>query len=59
MRKVLGVPFDNITNKKALNKLLEFLSKDKNHLLITPNPEIVMEAQNDKELMRISSNYIL
>ncbi|WP_242293000.1 WecB/TagA/CpsF family glycosyltransferase [Bacillus cereus group sp. BfR-BA-01441] len=50
---ILGVPFDNITSKKALEKLLEFLKTDKNHLLITPNPEIVMEAQNDKELMKI------
>ncbi|MEI5908006.1 WecB/TagA/CpsF family glycosyltransferase [Bacillus spongiae] len=50
---VLGVPFDNTTRKDALRQLLNFLTEDHNHLLITPNPEIVMEAQEDEELMKI------
>lgn len=30
-----------------------FLADDKQHYICTPNPEIVMEAQHDKELMKI------
>lgn len=50
---IIGVPFDNLNRKQVLERLLQFLDTDKNHLLITPNPEIVMEAQNDDELMAI------
>lgn len=50
---ILGVPFDNVNRKEALDKLLGFLHTDANHLLITPNPEIVMKAQTDNELMEI------
>lgn len=50
---ILNIPFDNISNKDALNKLLEFLNEEENHLLITPNPEIVMEAQNNELLFNI------
>ena len=50
---ILGVPFDNVNPDEALAKLLKFMNIDKNHLLITPNPEIVMQAQADNELMQI------
>ncbi|ELC8442632.1 hypothetical protein QYB59_001659 [Clostridium perfringens] len=50
---ILDVPFDNISNIEALERLLSFLKSDKNHLLITPNPESVMEAQSNKLLFTI------
>ncbi len=50
---ILGVPFDNLTRKQALERVLEFLNEDRNHLLVTPNPEIVMAAQSDNCLMDI------
>ncbi|MDZ5253628.1 WecB/TagA/CpsF family glycosyltransferase [Clostridium sp. LIBA-8841] len=50
---ILDVPFDNISSIEALERLLSFLKSDKNHLLITPNPEIVMEAQSNKLLFNI------
>lgn len=50
---ILGVNFDTYTQKEALNKLIGFLKEDKNHMLITPNPEIVLEANKDHELMQI------
>lgn len=50
---ILGVSFDNISNIEALERLLSFFKLDKNHLLITPNPEIVMEAQSNKLLFNI------
>lgn len=56
MRKittVLGVPFDAVNMKEAVKKILGFFSEDGQHIICTPNPEIVMEAQTDKELMEI------
>ena len=56
MRKithVLGVPFDTYTMKEAVDRVMGFLSDGGKHIVCTPNPEIVMEAQNDKELMEI------
>lgn len=56
MRKIthiLGVPFDVVTMNEAVNKAMGFLSDQGQHIICTPNPEIVMEAQNDNELMQI------
>lgn len=56
MRKlthVLGVPFDTFTMKEAVERVMEFLSDGGQHIICTPNPEIVMEAQTDKQLMEI------
>lgn len=50
---ILEVPFDNLTKEEALAKLLEFLDSNKNNLLVTPNPKIVMEANDDKDLLKI------
>ena len=56
MRKqihVLGVPFDALDMEGAVQKALGFLQDGKKHYICTPNPEIVMEACKDKELMMI------
>ena len=56
MRKlthVLGVPFDTFTMKEAVERVMEFLSDGGQHIICTPNPEIVIEAQTDKQLMEI------
>jgi len=57
MRKqesILGVKFDIVTESEALNKLIEFLDGDSSlKKVYTPNPEIVMLAQDDNELFRI------
>ena len=56
MRKlthVLGVPFDAVTMEEAVAKAKKLLTEDGQHIICTPNPEIVMEAQNDKVLMDI------
>lgn len=51
--KVLKVPFDVVTMSEAVERVLQFLEDGRNHIICTPNPEIVMEAQKDKELMQI------
>lgn len=56
MRKlthVLGVPFDAVTMEEAVVKAKKLLKEEGQHIICTPNPEIVMEAQKDKELMNI------
>ncbi|MCL1997006.1 MAG: WecB/TagA/CpsF family glycosyltransferase [Defluviitaleaceae bacterium] len=50
---ILDIPIENITLENAVKKLLAFLQGDKNNIVITPNPEIVMKAQKDKELADI------
>lgn len=53
MTQILDVPFDALTMTEAVEKAKSFLHDGKQHYICTPNPEIVMEAQTDKELMRI------
>lgn len=56
MRKttnVLNVPFDVVTMKEAVGKAVGFIKDGGQHIICTPNPEIVMEAQEDDELMEI------
>ncbi len=53
MTQILDVPFDALTMSEAVEKVRGFLHDGKQHYICTPNPEIVMEAQEDKELMRI------
>lgn len=50
---VLGVPFDTVTMEQAVEKVKGFLCEKRQHIVCTPNPEIVMEAQNDDKLMNI------
>ena len=50
---ILGVMIDAVTKREALSKLLHFLKEDKYHMLFTPNPEFIMEAQKDREFMSI------
>ena len=50
---VLGVPFDAVTMEQAVEKAKKMLGEEGQHFICTPNPEIVMEAQKDKELMDI------
>lgn len=50
---ILGVPFDAVTMAEAVERTLAFLQDGGTHFICTPNPEIVMEAQKDTELMGI------
>jgi len=59
MRKqesILGVKFDIVNEVEAIEKLMGFLEQDTSlKKVYTPNPEIVMIAQEDRELFRILS----
>jgi len=50
---ILGVPFDAVTMQEAVARAKKMLAEGGMHFICTPNPEIVMEAQKDRELMHI------
>lgn len=51
--KILGVPFDDITPEEAVEKVVSYLNNNGKSMIFTPNPEMVMEARNNKEFMEI------
>lgn len=58
MRKidVLNVKFDNITKNEAVSFALECIDNHTGSYVVTPNPEIVMEAAHNHSLMDALSN---
>ena len=54
---VLGVPFDVVTMDEAVARAEGLLKEKGQHFICTPNPEIVMEARKDAELMMESVLY--
>ena len=50
---ILNINFDTFTRNQALEKTLNFLGENKNHMIFTPNPEMVMYAQKDKDFLKI------
>ncbi len=50
---VLGCKFDNVNMQEAVEKCKEFIRDNAGNLVVTPNPEIVMRAREDKEFMDI------
>ncbi|MFA4906364.1 MAG: WecB/TagA/CpsF family glycosyltransferase [Candidatus Margulisiibacteriota bacterium] len=50
------VKVDNVTLSDALSRLEEFISEKTPHLIATPNPEMIVAAQEDEELFNILNN---
>lgn len=50
---IMDVPINKVTMEEASNKVVRYLLGEGQHTVFTPNPEIIMEAQEDTELMRI------
>jgi N-acetylglucosaminyldiphosphoundecaprenol N-acetyl-beta-D-mannosaminyltransferase len=53
MADILGINLSEITAKEALEKIVEFLAGQGQHYIVTPNPEIILEARRDKEFFDI------
>lgn len=51
--KILGVRFDNVTIKEALEKALKFAKGGRKHYICTPNPEMLLEAQKNRKFTKI------
>ncbi|MFA5360332.1 MAG: WecB/TagA/CpsF family glycosyltransferase [Patescibacteria group bacterium] len=46
---ILGININTFTKKQALAKIQEFLIDGKQHFVVTPNPEIILEATDPDE----------
>ncbi len=51
--EILGVKTDNINFEQTLEKIGDYLNSDKQHYIVTPNPEICLAAQENNELKEI------
>lgn len=50
---ILGVQIDSLTKKEALERFQSFITSNKSHYIVTPNPEIIMATQKDEEFKEI------
>jgi len=50
---ILGVRITNLNGEKILAKAKEFLADGQQHFIVTPNPEILLAAAKDEELLYI------
>jgi len=50
---ILGVNINIYNKKQVLTKIKEFLIDGQQHIIVTPNPEIILEANKDKEFFDI------
>lgn len=50
---ILGIKIDNVTMTEAVEMVVGIIKADKKGYVVTPNPEIVMAAQKDRELARV------
>lgn len=48
--QILGIPFDYVNFKEAADRAKRYATGDRFRYILTPNPEIVMMAQQDSEL---------
>ena len=48
-----GIQVDNVSMAEAVEKIREFLGSSSPHLIVTPNPEIIVASQEDRELKEI------
>ena len=46
---ILGVHFDRLTMEDTQQRLAQFLTTDRNHIVVTPNPEGVMQARRNPD----------
>jgi len=50
---ILGVQIDNLKKSEVLKAVEKFLTDSQQHYIVTPNPEMVVAAQKDKEFLKI------
>ncbi|MFV0519732.1 MAG: WecB/TagA/CpsF family glycosyltransferase [Lachnospirales bacterium] len=50
---ILNVNFNTYTMEESVNKALMFLEENCSHMVVTPNPEMVLVANEDKEFLDI------
>lgn len=55
-KEVLGINIDDVSIEQATKIVRDWLQKRGKHYIVTPNPEIIMMAQQDQELKSIINN---
>lgn len=55
MAFILGINISNLKEPELLKRLDDFLHDNRQHYLVTPNPEILLAANKDEELFFIMS----
>lgn len=53
---IMGVPFNNISMTEAVGITMIALNERKKTVIYTPNPEMVMAAQKDKDFLKVLQN---
>lgn len=53
---ILGINVSDLNKEKVLEMIGEYLDGQKQHYIVTPNPEIILTAQHDEELFYILNN---
>ena len=51
--EILGVKVDNVTFQEALEKAKKLIDSGGKYYIVTPNPEIIVKAQKDREFKEI------
>jgi len=51
--EILGVKIDNLDMEGVVERVAGFLEDDRQHYLVTPNPEFLIEAQKDEQFREI------
>jgi len=54
--EILGMPFHPLTMEETLDKLVSFLGEGDNHIIVTPNPEGVMQARRNPDFAQAIKN---
>ena len=49
----LGIRVDEVSKEQALQKAVEFLNSSGQYKIFTPNPEIIVKAQNDEYFKKV------
>lgn len=53
---VMNVPFDAVTRRGALGKVAELLEIRGQHIIVTPNPEMLLAAQKNDRFLHVLQN---
>ena len=53
---ILGVKVDRVTRKEALEKFAGFMESEGQSLIVTPNSEIILNADKDPQLKELINN---
>ena len=53
---ILGINVDKVTKREALERFAGFMNGDGQNLIVTPNPEIILDAEKDPQITALINN---